>query len=219
MPALYLGERNQMAAHTFIHSLIQTLAPQGVPIFTSDGLNLYFYALTAHFGRWAWEEVKAWKLKGVWQVAPELLYGQLIKQYRRRKLTSTRQKMRWGSREKMTQQLHQLGYSGCLNTSFVERLNLALRHGLATLSRKTWATAQKVETLQAGLEWWRAYYHFVKPHLSLREALPQALARGGRRQPRRYRPTTPAMAAGLTYHRWTVVELLSYPAPPWPNCT
>lgn len=69
----------------------------------------------------------------------------------------------------MTRQLHQLGYSGGLNTSFIERLNLALRHGVAALSRRTWATAQRVEQLQTGVEWWRAYYQFVKPHLSLRK--------------------------------------------------
>jgi IS1 family transposase/transposase-like protein len=218
MPAVYLGERDQAAAHTFIHSLVQTLAPQCLPLFTSDGLNLYFYALTAHFGQWTWEEVKGGKLKQIWQVAPQLLYGQLIKQYRRRKLTATKQKMRLGAREEMTTQLHQLGYSGCLNTSFIERLNLALRHGLAALSRKTWATAQKVETLQSGVAWWRAYYHFVKPHLSLRAALAEPVARGGQRQSKRYRRNTPAMAAGLTDHRWTVVELLSHPSLPKATC-
>lgn len=42
LPVLYLGERNQVAAHTLIHWLLQTLAPRWVPLFTSDGLNLYF---------------------------------------------------------------------------------------------------------------------------------------------------------------------------------
>jgi IS1 family transposase len=218
MPALYLGDRTQVSAHTFIHSVVQTLAAAGVPLFTSDGLNLYFYALTAHFGLWVWQESQAGKLKPVWQVRPQLLYGQLIKQYRRRKLTSTKQKMRCGRREAMTKQLHHLGYSGCLNTSFVERLNLALRHGLAALARRSWATAQKVETLQLGLEWWRAYYHFAKPHLSLRKTLAEPSLRGNRRQPKRYQPRTPAMAAGLTDHLWSVVELLSHPVPPLPNC-
>ena len=50
VPVLHLGPRTQHAAHLFIHSLRQILAPGCLPLFTSDGLNLYFYALTAHFG-------------------------------------------------------------------------------------------------------------------------------------------------------------------------
>ncbi len=42
----------QHAAHLVIHSLRQMLAPGCLPLFTSDGLNLYFYTLTAHFGQW-----------------------------------------------------------------------------------------------------------------------------------------------------------------------
>ncbi len=50
IPALYLGPRTQDAAHRVVHDLRQRLASDCLPVFTSDGLNLYFYALTAHFG-------------------------------------------------------------------------------------------------------------------------------------------------------------------------
>src|SRR3712207_6219456 len=50
IPVLHLGARTQAAAHHVIHTLRQELAPDCLPVFTSDGLNLYFYALTAHFG-------------------------------------------------------------------------------------------------------------------------------------------------------------------------
>ena|SRR3989442_16030009 len=46
LPVLYLGPRTQNAAHLLIHSLRELLSPCCVPLFTSDGLNLYFYALT-----------------------------------------------------------------------------------------------------------------------------------------------------------------------------
>src|SRR4029079_9564223 len=45
---LHLGSRTQDAAHVVIHELRQRLAPSCLPVFTSDGLNQYFYALTAH---------------------------------------------------------------------------------------------------------------------------------------------------------------------------
>ena len=110
--------------------------------------------------------------------------------------------------------LQALGFSGRLNTAFVERVNLTVRRSVAGLARRTWATAQEVPQLLAHLEWWRGYYHFVRPHAALRVALAQPMVRGGRRQPQRYRQRTPAMAAGLTNHRWTVRELLALPLLP-----
>lgn len=113
----------------------------------------------------------------------------------------------------MTARLHQLGQRGWLNTAFVERLNLTLRRALACLARKSWATAQTVALLEAQAHWWRAYYYFVRPHLSLRQRLAKVISRGGKRSAKSYRQCTPAMAADLTNHQWSVVEFLTYPLP------
>jgi hypothetical protein len=64
------------------------------------------------------------------------------------------------------------------------------------------------------LEWWRAYYHFVRPHEALRVAPIQPRERGGNRLAQRYRPRTPAMAAGRTTRRWTAREVLACPLSP-----
>src|SRR5437016_8012295 len=106
-----------------------------------------------------------------------------------------------------------LGFSGRLNTAFIERVNLTVRHGIAALARRTWATSQQAPQLLAHLEWWRAYYHFVRPHESLRVALVQPRERGGNLLAQRYRQRTPAMAAGITTRRWTAGEVLSCPLP------
>jgi IS1 family transposase/transposase-like protein len=213
MPVLYFGDRTQLSAYTVVHQLVRILAQEVVPIFTSDGLALYYFALTAHFGSWLRQEVRPSQLKAVWQVSSQLLYGQLIKRYQRRKIVKVEQRMAWGEREEMTARLHQLGQGGWLNTSFVERLNLTLRRAVASLARKSWATAQTVALLEAQAYWWRAYYHFVRPHLSLRQSLSKALGRGGKRRAKHYIKRTPAMAAGLTDHLWSVVEFLNYPLP------
>ena len=106
--------------------------------------------------------------------------------------------------------------SGPLNTAFGERLNLTVRQGVAALTRRTGATAQTASGLHLHLEWWRGYDHFVRPHQGLRLALDQPRLRGGRRLPQRFRSRIPAMVAGLTSHRWTVVALLAYPCVPTP---
>jgi hypothetical protein len=182
-------------------------------VFTSDGLNLYFYALTAHFGQWV---VALGRRARAWQVAPSLIYGQVKKVYRRRKLVRVTHLMRCGTHAALRTALSGLGLSGRLNTAFVERVNLTLRQSVAALMRRTWSTAQAAPQLLTHLEWWRAYYHFVRPHESLREALTQPIERGGRRIPQRYRQRTPAMAAGLTNRRWTVWDLLTVPLLPEP---
>jgi hypothetical protein len=49
LPVLHLGPRTQHMAHLVIHSLQQFLAPGCLPLFTSDGLNMYFYASLRSF--------------------------------------------------------------------------------------------------------------------------------------------------------------------------
>ena len=61
-----------------------------------------------------------------------------------------------------------------------------------------------------GLIGMNSYDHLVLPHKRLREPLstPEPTRGGG--SPRKWRPVTPAMAAGMTDHVWTTNELLSY---------
>jgi transposase-like protein/IS1 family transposase len=218
LPVLHLGTRTQHAAHMVIHSLRQLLAPGCLPLFTSDGLNLYFYALTAHFGQWLAVSRRGRKVRQ-WQVAVGLTYGQVKKSYQRRKLMRVTHVMRLGTQADLKIALQGMGFSGRLNTAFIERVNLTVRHGVAALARRTWATVQQAPQLLAHLEWWRAYYHFVRPHASLRVALVQPRERGGKLVAQRFRQRTPAMAAGRTNRRWTAREVLSYPLPPVPHFT
>jgi hypothetical protein len=82
---------------------------------------------------------------------------------------------------------------------------------VSKLTRRTWGTAHYASELVEHLYWWLAYYHFVRNHESLRLKLDQPLLRKGQQRPLQYRRLTPAMAAGLTAKRWSVMELLSYP--------
>lgn len=52
MPVLQLDPRKHEIAHGVVHSLSGMLAPGCIPAFTSDGLAMYFYALTVRFGEW-----------------------------------------------------------------------------------------------------------------------------------------------------------------------
>jgi IS1 family transposase len=136
LPVLSLGPRTRNMAHTVIHSLRQILAPGYLPLFTSDGLNLYFSALTAHFGQWLQVGRRGRNVRR-WQVAAGLIYRQVKKSYRCRKLVRVTHVMRLLTQADLTVARPRLGFSGRLNTAFIERVNLTVRHGVATLARRT----------------------------------------------------------------------------------
>lgn len=81
IPVMQVGPRNQDAAYSVVHELKGRLAAGCVPVFSTDGLKHYFYALTAHFGKW----VTADRKKPVWMLLNDLVYSQVIKHHRRRK--------------------------------------------------------------------------------------------------------------------------------------
>jgi hypothetical protein len=73
-------------------------------------------------------------------------------------------------------------------TSIVERQNLSVRMGVRRFTRLTKAFSKKWENHWAAVALWFAFYNFCRIHKTLR--------------------MTPAMAAGISDHVWSVRELL-----------
>ena len=71
--------------------------------------------------------------------------------------------------------------------------------------------------LRQQLVLYQTYYNFCLPHASLRQPLPQPLPTKGTGSAKQWRPSTPAMAAGLTDHVWTLHDVLLFRVPPWPQ--
>ena len=203
--AFTLGARTQLLAHQLVHDVANRLASNCLPVFSSDGLALYFYALTAHFGAWV---QAANARRRTWCVDAHLLYAQVVKRYRRHRIIDVHRHVLLGEPEAFRQALVTHGFSGRVQTAFVERLNLTVRRSLASLARRSWSTAHSTQDLELQFEWWRTIYHFAKPHYSLRLKIETSVGRV------RYRSRTPAQAAGLTRRRWSVLEILNCPAPP-----
>ena len=93
-----------------------------------------------------------------------------------------------------------------INTASIERLNATFRSALAPLVRRGRALAHTEAALTAGMYLVGCAYNFCWYHRSLRQR-----ARG--EVPQKWQARTPAMAAGLTDHCWTMQELLSYQVP------
>src|SRR5262249_34470713 len=78
-----------------------------------------------------------------------------------------------------------------ISTSYVERQNLTMRMGMRRFTRLTNAFSKKIENLAFAVGLHYMHYNFARPHKTLSKPY----------------PTTPAMAAGVADHVWTLEEI------------
>jgi transposase-like protein len=140
---------------------------------------------------------------------PELNLVQVVKQGHPAQ-RSIQRRIVLGCAQQVTALIQLSQGRGSINTAFIERLNATCRQRLAHLTRRTRALAGQPQTLHAGLYIWGCVYNFCTYHHALR--VPFYLAKGQRR--RRWLHRTPAIAAGLTDHRWAFEELFRFKVPP-----
>jgi len=96
------------------------------------------------------------------------------------------------------------------------RLNLDLRQCVAAVGRRVNTLCQGEAGVREQVAVFQVYHNFVFPHASLRPPLLIPAVTSGRGSVKVWRPGTPAMAAGLTDHVWSLQEVLLYRVPPWP---
>ena len=213
-----VGSRTLAMAQRVVHQVTQVLAPDCVPLFLTDGLKDYATALLTHFGSWMRPQRRQDKgpmPKPRWMPLPELLYAQVVKSYRRRRIVGVTHRVVFGTQLAIEQVLAACGWT--INTSFVERLNLDIRQRVAAVGRRVNTLCKGEDGLLDQLTLFQVYHNFVLPHSSLRQALPEPIPPQGRGSAKVWRPCTPAMAAGLTDRVWSLKEVLLYRVPPWPQ--
>lgn len=97
-----------------------------------------------------------------------------------------------------------------INTAYIERLNATFRQRISSLVRRSRQAVSQQATLHASMYLVGTVYNFCVPHHSLR--LPIWLSSKRKRWVQR----TPALAAGLTDHIWTIQELMTFKVAPPP---
>ena len=213
-----VGSRTLAMAQRVVHQVTQVLVPDCVPLVLTDGLKDYGTALLTHFGYWMHPERrqdKGPRPKPRWMPLPGLLYAQVVKSYRRRRLVGVKHRVVFGPQLAIEQVLARCGWT--INTAFVERLNLDIRQRVAAIGRRVNTLCQGEAGLRDQLALFHVYHNFVVPHASLRQPLLVPEVTNGRGAAKGWRPCTPAMAAGLTDHVWSLKEVLLYRVPPWPQ--
>ena len=212
-----VGSRTLAMAQRVVHQVTEMLARDCVPLFLTDGLKDYAPALLTHFGQWRQPERRHATgpiPKPRWMPLPALLYAQVVKSYRRRRLVGVTHRVVFGIQLAIEQVLAACGWT--INTAFIERLNLDIRQRVAAVGRRVNTLCRGEESLRDQLVLFQTYHNFVVPHTSLRQPLPVTEATNGG-SAKVWRPCTPAMAAGLTDHVWSLKEVLCYRVPPWPQ--
>lgn len=173
-------------------------SPEHPLLVVTDGLVTYVKAFRKAFrskhytGRVGAPRLIAW---------PKVVIGQVIKRYERRRVVDVERRLKEGSFSQLRSLLDRTqGAGGVLNTAYIERLNATFRARLAVLVRRSRGLARRHRRLHAGMYLVGTLYNFCAYHASL-STTASAPSR------------TPAMAAGLTSHRWSMAEVLEYQVP------
>jgi len=213
-----VGERTLAMAQRVVHHVAQVLAPDCAPLFLTDGFREYLTALLTHYGQWVQpvrRQATGPAPKPRWMPLPGLLYAQVVKTVRRRRLVRVSHRVVFGTLEAVNAVLAPLGCQ--INTAFIERLNLTIRQHVAAVGRRVSTLCKGEDGLRQQLALYQVYYNFCLPHASVRQPLPQPASTHGTESATKWCPQTPAMAAGLTDHVWSLREVLLFRVPPWPQ--
>jgi len=128
------------------------------------------------------------------QVWPQLIIGQVIKTQKHYHLESVKQTLLCGEEKGLKACLEQSRGGTQINTAYIERLNGTMRERLASLTRKCRHANWHLSAFQWGMYLIGCTYNLCWNHHQLEQ--------------------TPAMAAGLTNHAWSLREVLIYKVPP-----
>jgi|SRR5579871_4820986 len=127
----------------------------------------------------------------------DVVIAQMVKQYHKGRVIGIDQRLIQGS---LQQRLSLFPEECKISTAYIERLNATFRARCHGLVRRGRGLAKQPATLENGMYLVGCFYNFCTPHQSLKDEF----------------ACTPAIAAGLTDHLWTVGELLSYRFAPAP---
>src|SRR6266487_4962521 len=139
------------------------------------------------------------------QVWPELHIGTVIKRTQKKRVVEITRRMAYGLLSQAEKLLMQSQGGSVLNTAFIERLNGTFRERLASLTRKSRHAARRLRALETSMYLIGCSYNFCFAHHELSK--PSHVGS----------PCTPALAAGLSDHLWSIWELFTYriAPPPW----
>jgi hypothetical protein len=215
---LDVGERTLAMAQRVVHQVARVPAPGCMPFFLTDGFKEDTTALLTPYGHWvqpSHHQATGPAPKLRWIPLPGLLYAQVSKTVCQRRLVRVSHRVVFGTLAAIAQVLAVHGWH--INTAFIARVNLSIRQHVAAVGRRVSTLCKGEDGVRQQLALYHVYDNFCLPHASLRQPVPQPVHTDGTGSAQQWRPWTPAMAAGLTDHVWSLREALLYRVPQWPQ--
>jgi transposase-like protein/IS1 family transposase len=181
--------RNRELADRLLHLVRRCACATSQLLICVDGWAAYHQAILRAFT----QQIKKGKmvLSEVW---PQLIIGQVIKEQKKYRLVSVRHTLLRGTEQGLTACLTQSKGGTQINTAYIERFNGTMRERLASLTRKCRHASAHLEPYQWGMYLIGCTYNLCWRHDQLNK--------------------TPAVAAGLTDHVWSLQEVLTYKVTP-----
>lgn len=217
IPAWLVGKRTLSNARKLVFRL-KSATDGHIPFFTSDELPHYANALLEAYG--IWDIPVRQGNRGRYPLPrkyppPDLCYAVVVKERENGRVVNVTTRIVYGNEQQVMAALETSPVSTTINTYGVERNNLTIRQYSRRMGRKVNAFSKERDYLEHQLTLAFAYYHFVRPHRGLRQPLPEPIpTKGPHASYKKWKQVTPAMAAGLTDHVWSIDELLSFRVPP-----
>jgi len=195
-----IGKTEEEVAHDLMAQLKDRGHPDAPPAMATDGKGEYREALLE-----TWGQVPEYSGVGrpptVKRPQPEWQYLQVVKTRSGSRLIGVTIKVIYGDPESVPDVVG-------AHTAYVERTNLTSRQMNGRLVRKTLSYSKQLDALTASCAWEDWVYNLTRPLKTLAMRVQEGQ--------RRWQRQTPAMAAGLTDHQWTVKELLLTVVAPMP---
>ena len=202
--AFTIGKRTLQKARELLHTLRGRVS-ETIPYFTSDELDHYTSAILEEYGiekTFPKTGKRGRPKKPIKDIPPALVYAQIHKHREWGRVKKIDTHIIFGTATQVKGILLDSPVSNSVNTSFVERNNLTFRQQNGRFQRKTLQFSKEKELLFSQLHLFLGYYHFIRPHQSLRIR--------NTMKTKKWSKQTPFMSAGITNHIWTFRELFFY---------
>lgn len=185
--SVVVGKRTEEQAHQVVHEFRERTDGRLINLMTSDEYPAYATAIAAVYGE---PELPDW-----------LVYATVHKTREQNRVVKVEARLVFGALLSLAAALVWAVLS-CVNTVFVERCHGSDRHRNSRKVRKTYRFSKDWAVHEAMTYFTMYSANFCWSVRTLREEV----------APKRYRKRTPAMAAGLTDHVWSLEEWLSFPS-------
>ena len=199
------GKRTRRNVHRLVADFRRRTGGRLMRLITSDKYKPYREAILEAYGEPYPRRRRGRvgrKPKPGRRAPPGLLYAVVHKHRRKGRVVRVTTELIYGDQAALDRALHESACSRSVNTAFIERYNGTDRHQNARKLRKTYRFSKDWDVHNAATYFTMYSYNFCWPVRTLQKRQPD-----GTWGP----PTTPAMAAGLADHLWTLREWIMHP--------